>query len=105
MTKAKPTLEDGHRLAAVSRATSPRAVNDAPGASEELRARVRHAVTALGYQPNEIARALASGRQRSIDVIAINDGTDTAWIRIHPYYSRVLAGIMSELETANLQLR
>lgn len=104
MSSSRPTIEDVARMAGVSRATASRVINDAPGASEPLRSRVHQAVAQLGYQPNEIARALASGRQRTVDLIAADYNPNLA-LGGHPYYSRVLAGAMSALETANVQLR
>jgi DNA-binding LacI/PurR family transcriptional regulator len=105
MGKVKPTIEDVARLAGVSRATASRVINGAPGASDPLRDRVHDAVAALGYQPNETARALASGRRRTIEVLAISYGPVDGWLGGHPYYSRVLAGMMSVLETVDIQLR
>lgn len=105
MSTFKPTIEDVARLAGVSRATASRVINDAPGASAPLRARVHAAVAELRYQPNESARALASGRQRAVDVIAITYGPGVGWLGTHPYFSRVLAGMMPVLEGANAQLR
>jgi DNA-binding LacI/PurR family transcriptional regulator len=105
MNKARPTIEDVARRAGVSRATASRVINNAPGASGPLRARVHAAVTELGYQPNEAARALASGRLRAVDVIAVTYGTGTGWLGAHPYFSRVLAGMMPVLEEARAQLR
>lgn len=105
MTTFKPTIDDVARIAGVSRATASRVINDAPGASGPLRARVRAVVAELGYQPNETARALASGRQRAVDVIAMTYGSDVGWLGTHPYFSRVLAGMMPILEGVNAQLK
>jgi DNA-binding LacI/PurR family transcriptional regulator len=101
----RPTIEDVARVAGVSRATASRVINDAPGASGVLRSRVRAAVAELGYRPNETARALASGRQRTVDVIAVTYGTGVGWLGTHPYFSRVLAGMMPVLEGVGAQLR
>jgi DNA-binding LacI/PurR family transcriptional regulator len=101
---SKPTINDVARAAEVSRATVSRVMNNAPGASGPLRERVRLAAAELGYKPNETARTLASGRPRSVDVIAVDDdpaktlGTD-------PYYSRVLAGLTPVLDRADIPLR
>jgi len=105
MKRFKPTIVDVARVAGVSRATASRVINNAPGASEPLRARVHAAVAELGYQPNEAARALASGRQPAVDVIAVTYGPGVGWLGTHPYFSRVLAGMMSVLEGVNAQLR
>ncbi|GAA1005988.1 LacI family transcriptional regulator [Acrocarpospora pleiomorpha] len=103
--RLKPTIEDVARVAGVSRATASRVINNAPGASEPLRARVHAAVAELGYQPNETARALVSGRQRAVDVIAVTYGSGIGWLGTHPYFSRALAGMMPVLEGVNAQLR
>lgn len=105
MGKLKPTIEDVARAAGVSRATASRVINGAPGASGLLRARVHAAVAELGYQPNEVARALASGRQRAVDVVAMTNGRGIGWLGTDPYFSRVLAGLMPVLEAVNAQLR
>src|SRR5262249_25954075 len=105
MSRIKPTIEDVARLAGVSRATASRVINDVPGASGPLRQRVHAAVAELGYRPNGVARALASGRVWAVDVIAVTYGPGIGWLGTHPYFSRVLAGIMPVLEDARTQLR
>lgn len=101
----RPTIDDVARAAGVSRSTASRVVNGAPGASGAMRARVRAAVVELGYQPNESARALASGRRRAVDVIAVTCGAGTGWLGTHPYFNRVVAGMMPVLDVADVQLR
>ena len=105
MNKVKPTIEDVARAAGVSRASASRVINGAPGASDLLRARVHAAVAELGYQPNEVARALASGRQRAVDVVAVTCGRPIGWLGTDPYFSRIVAGLMPVLEGVNAQLR
>jgi DNA-binding LacI/PurR family transcriptional regulator len=105
MNGFRPTIEDVARLAGVSRATASRVINDVPGASGTVRARVHAAISELGYRPNETARALASGRQRAVDVVAVSYGAGVGWLGAHPYFSRVLAGMMPVLEEADAQLR
>jgi DNA-binding LacI/PurR family transcriptional regulator len=104
MGKARPTIEDVARAAGVSRASASRVINDAPGTSGLLRQRVHLAVATLGYQPNETARALASGRQRSVDLVAVSCDPDVV-LGTDPYYSRILAGMVSALENADVGLR
>lgn len=104
MSGFRPTIEDVAKAAGVSRATVSRVINNVPGASGAVRARVQQAVSELGYLPNQSARALASGRARAVDVVAVNY-TAAGWLGTHPYYSRVLAGAMSVIEDADVQLR
>lgn len=105
MRKTKPTIDDVARAAGVSRTTVSRVINDVPGASPPIRNRVRSVAAELGYQPSETARALATGRLRTIDLIAVGDGPADKWLGTHPYYSRVLSGIMTALEGSDAQLR
>ncbi|GHJ43039.1 LacI family transcriptional regulator [Catellatospora sp. TT07R-123] len=92
-------------MAGVSRATASRVINNAPGASNPLRVRVHEAVAKLSYQPNEAARALASGRPRAVDVIAVTCDPPGGWLGSNPYYSRVLAGMMPLMKGVGAQLR
>ncbi len=102
----KPTIEDVARSAGVSRATVSRVINRAPGASARLRARVEAAIAELGYLPDPTARALASGRHRAVDVVALEDGeADSGWLGADPYYSRVLSGMMALLQAQDVQIR
>jgi DNA-binding LacI/PurR family transcriptional regulator len=105
MSSSRPTIADVARVAGVSRATASRVINNEPGASPPLRERVHAAVAELAYQPNETARALATGRQPALDVIVMTDDPGSGWLGTHPYVSRVLAGIMPVLEGVNAQLR
>ncbi|MEU7820677.1 LacI family DNA-binding transcriptional regulator [Catellatospora sp. NPDC049133] len=105
MSRSKPTIDDVARVAGVSRATASRVINNAPGASGPLRVRVQEAVARLGYRPNEAARALASGRPRVVDVIAVSCSLPGGWLGSNPYYGRVLAGMMPLLEGVGAQLR
>lgn len=105
MSSSRPTIDDVARVAGVSRATASRVINNAPGASGPLRVRVHEAVARLGYRPNEAARALASGRPRVVDVIAVSCNLPGGWLGSNPYYGRVMAGMMPLLEGVGAQLR
>lgn len=105
MGRSKPTIKDVAERAEVSRSTVSRVMNNEPGASPAVRERVRRAMSELGYEPDQTARALASGRQRAVDVVAVTDGPVIGWLGSHPYYSRVLAGVISALEGTDVQVR
>ncbi|MFE2427889.1 LacI family DNA-binding transcriptional regulator [Streptomyces sp. NPDC059373] len=62
---------DVARLAEVSQKTVSRVFNDEPYVSAEVRRRVLEAAEQLGYRRNNAARALASGRTRSIGVVTL----------------------------------
>src|SRR5882757_1521419 len=66
-----PSSVDVARLAGVSQKTVSRVFNDEPYVSAEVRQRVLDAAEKLGYRLNNAARALASGRTRSIGVVTL----------------------------------
>ncbi|MDX3659098.1 LacI family DNA-binding transcriptional regulator [Streptomyces sp. ID05-26A] len=66
-----PRSVDVARLAGVSQKTVSRVFNDEPYVSADVRQRVLDAAETLGYRLNNAARALASGRTRSIGVVTL----------------------------------
>jgi DNA-binding LacI/PurR family transcriptional regulator len=66
----QPGIADVARLAGVSNATVSRVLNGSDQVSARRRAAVTRAVDELGYRPNEAARALVSGRNRLVGVLA-----------------------------------
>ncbi len=70
-TSAAPRSVDVARLAGISQKTVSRVFNAEPYVSAEVRRRVLQAAEQLGYRPNNAARALASGRTRSIGVVTL----------------------------------
>ena len=68
---AAPRSVDVARLAGVSQKTVSRVFNDEPYVSADVRRRVLDAAEQLGYRLNNAARALASGRTRSIGVVTL----------------------------------
>ncbi|GAA3804705.1 LacI family DNA-binding transcriptional regulator [Streptomyces phyllanthi] len=70
-SSAAPRSVDVARLAGVSQKTVSRVFNDEPYVSAEVRRRVLEAAGQLGYRLNNAARALASGRTRSIGVVTL----------------------------------
>ncbi|MDQ0753556.1 DNA-binding LacI/PurR family transcriptional regulator [Streptomyces africanus] len=66
-----PRSADVAQLAGVSRKTVSRVLNNEPYVSDDVRRRVIEAAEKLGYRLNNAARALASGRTRSIGVVAL----------------------------------
>jgi len=105
MARSKLTIEDVARAAGVSRSTVSRVMNNVPGAAESVRRHVKEIIAELGYVPNQTARALASRQQPAIDVVVVTPVPAIGWISTHPYYSRVLAGIMTVLDGREVQLR
>jgi DNA-binding LacI/PurR family transcriptional regulator len=102
----RPTLEDVARAAGVSRSAVSRVVNDQPGVTSPVRQRVWRVVRELGYRPDPVARALASGQADVIDVIdiVIVDDDDFA-MSANPHYARVVAGVSGALGDSGARLR
>jgi LacI family transcriptional regulator len=71
-TPSPATLQDVARLAGVSYQTVSRVINHSPNVSPKTLEKVNQAITALNYQPNRIARSLATGRSNAIHVMAVN---------------------------------
>jgi DNA-binding LacI/PurR family transcriptional regulator len=67
-TARRPTLEDVAKAAGVSRALASIVIRDAPGASQETRARVLEIASRLGYRPDARARMLARSSTRLLGV-------------------------------------
>ncbi|MFE9450137.1 LacI family DNA-binding transcriptional regulator [Streptomyces sp. NPDC006739] len=79
-----PRSADVARVAGVSRKTVSRVLNNEPYVSDEARRRVLAAAEELGYRLNNAARALASGRTRSIGVVSLGTaGYGTASLLVH----------------------
>ncbi|MEV0222135.1 LacI family DNA-binding transcriptional regulator [Streptomyces sp. NPDC050704] len=70
-SSAAPRSVDVARLAGVSQKTVSRVLNGERYVSDEARRRVLEAAGELGYRLNNAARALASGRTRSIGVVTL----------------------------------
>ena len=65
-------MADVARLAGVSGQTVSRVVNGSYGVTQETQDRVEAAMKQLGYRANAAARALATGKFRTIGVVAFN---------------------------------
>lgn len=70
--RRRPTINDVARLAAVSKKTVSRVINDSPFVSEETRDRVAGVIRDLGYAPDPHARGLAFRRSFVIGFIYNN---------------------------------
>jgi DNA-binding LacI/PurR family transcriptional regulator len=65
-------MSDVARLAGVSQQTVSRVLNDSPHVRPATRARVLDAIGKLGYRPNRLARALVTGRSRTLGVLSFD---------------------------------
>jgi DNA-binding LacI/PurR family transcriptional regulator len=97
------TVNDVAAAAGVSKAAVSRVVNDAPGVSPETREHVRRVIDRLGYRPDPVARALASGHGGAIDLVVVED--DTSRYAANPFYSRVTTGLLEGIAGADAHVR
>lgn len=74
--------------AGVSYQTVSRVINNRPDVAVETRERVQHVIARLGYQPNAIARSLASKRTHTLGLIAA-DLTEY-------FYAQMIVGAQAE---------
>jgi DNA-binding LacI/PurR family transcriptional regulator len=65
----RAVIRDVARLAGVSHQTVCRVLNDQPKVAPDTRARVVDAIRQLDYRPSSAARALKTGRSRTLGVI------------------------------------
>jgi DNA-binding LacI/PurR family transcriptional regulator len=65
-------MSDVGRLAGVSHQTVSRVINGSPHVRPETRDRVLTAMVELGYRPNSVARALVTGRSRTLGVVSFD---------------------------------
>jgi DNA-binding LacI/PurR family transcriptional regulator len=97
------TVNDVAAAAGVSKAAVSRVLNDAPGVSPETREHVRRVIDRLGYRPDPVARALASGHGEAIDLVVVEE--DTSRYGANPFYSRVTTGLLDGIAGADAHLR
>ncbi|MBE2272301.1 MAG: LacI family DNA-binding transcriptional regulator [Anaerolinea sp.] len=102
MGAAKPTLRDVAERAGVSLGTASNVLNNRDNVSDEARAKVVEAATALGYRMQ--VRVSAATRHSLSVVGAIGKIDDGQTMMINPFYSYVLAGIEWECQRNNLSL-
>jgi DNA-binding LacI/PurR family transcriptional regulator len=67
-----PVMADVAKLAGVSHQTVSRVINESTQVRPETRERVLDAMRKLDYRPNSLARALATGRSRTLGVVSFD---------------------------------
>ena len=67
-----PVMSDVGKVAGVSHQTVSRVINGSPKVRPETRQRVLAAMHELGYRPNSVARALATGRTNMLGVVGFD---------------------------------
>ena len=94
--KPRPTISDVARLAGVSISTVSRVVNDTAPVSEEVKQRVRSAISMLGYTPHAAARNLAVRRTNTIGLLLPEMSSS--------FFAPLLRGIEAVVRTTNYDL-
>src|SRR5215203_1045087 len=90
------TLQDVAREAGVSKATAARVLGSYGTASPGVKEKVLTAARELGYQPNELARSMTTGRSRTIGVI-VGDIEN-------PYFGQAVRGISEVARAAGFDV-
>jgi LacI family transcriptional regulator len=90
------TLLDVARQAGVSKATAARVLGGYAAASPAVKDKVRAAARELGYQPNELARSMTTGRSRTIGIV-IGDIEN-------PYFGLAVRGISDVAKAAGFDV-
>jgi DNA-binding LacI/PurR family transcriptional regulator len=70
--RRRAVMSDVGRLAGVSHQTVSRVINGSPHVRPETRERVLAAMLQLGYRPNSVARALVTGRSKTLGVVSFD---------------------------------
>ena len=81
------TIQDIANEAKVSKATVSRVLNNSSVVHPEKRKAIMEATERLGFQPNVVARSLASGRSMTIGVLTQNIGS--------PFYDAISQGVIA----------
>lgn len=84
----RPTLRDVAKAAGVSYQSVSRVINDQPGVSDKLRAKIKRIMDEMGYQPNRAAQMLSSRRSQLLEVITTS-----------VYFEYPIASIVNEAKT------
>ncbi|GEP26170.1 LacI family transcriptional regulator [Cryobacterium levicorallinum] len=92
-----PTIVDVAAEAGVSRATASRALGRYGRTSASTIARVEQAADALGYRPNELARAMRVGVTKTIGLVIIADFTNA-------FFDRATKAIVDEAKLHGYQV-
>jgi LacI family transcriptional regulator len=95
------TLEKIAKIAGVSPATVSRVVNNYPHIRPEVRERVQKIIAQTGFQPNVIARSLASDRSGIIGLVIPNS---PRMVFTDPYFASLIQGITQATNRSSLTL-
>ncbi len=83
--KSRATLSDVAKIAGVTMMTVSRAINDRPGVSAKARQRIKEIAKEIDYQPNQIARGLATNQTSTVGLV-VPDNTN-------PFFAQIARGV------------
>jgi len=98
---SKLTIKRIAELAGVSKATVSRVLNGYPHISDQVREQVQKVIDETGYQPNQVARSLASDRSNIIGLV-IPSGPQAVFT--DPYFSVLIESISQATNSNKLTL-
>ncbi|ASK66091.1 LacI family transcriptional regulator [Brachybacterium avium] len=98
---SRPTVATIARDLGISPATVSYALNDKPGVSAAMRARVLEHASAIGWTPHSGAQALRRGRSGNIGLVLVRDPEE---LSREPFYSAVTAGIEAATSAHGFEL-
>lgn len=91
----RPTISDVAKLAKTSRGTVSFVINNRPGVAPATRERVRKAMDALDWRPNQLARSLSTQRAYAIGFILARDPRA---LSSDPFFAPFIAGMETRLD-------
>jgi len=95
------TLKQVAEAAGVSMKTVSRVINNSPDVAPKTRHHVEHVIAELNYQPNQLARSLASGKTNVVGLLVHHSVEE---MFKYPFFNELLGGITACLNQAKLDL-
>ena len=100
----KLTISEIAQLAGVSKATVSRVLNGYPHISAEVRQQVQKVITETGFQPNNVARLLATDRSNMIGLVIPTGPQAVLSVFTDPYFPTLTQGISQVANQNHLTL-
>jgi LacI family transcriptional regulator len=100
----KLTISEIAQLAGVSKATVSRVLNGYPHISAEVRQQVQKVITETGFQPNTVARLLATDRSNMIGLVIPTGPQAVLSVFTDPYFPTLTQGISQVANQNHLTL-
>ena len=95
------TIKDLARLAGVASSTISRALNDLPGVSPEMRARIKRLAEETGFTPSARARSFVTGNAGAIGMLIPRSNE---YVFSNPFYLDIMRGAADAAAQAEMNL-